>query len=251
MTKWLAKYNDVIIRFAFLIPIILVAIISISHVVTWYDMANPFLWAVYLSVAIEVAALAAIAAASVKVKGVSVWIVFGFVTLVQFIGNIFYSYTEIDVSSTLFKDWIELTYPIFEAIGSDMSDSISQRRWLALLEGGLLPIISLTCLHFFIQYESESEIDNKIEEVEDISEEAELVPEEQDKDELTDEEVEQLSELIKESPKPSAVLNKKDKEEILNNDLIKQTVKGLPDSIINVKPKISTLSNKMKRILRK
>jgi hypothetical protein len=27
------------------------------------------------------------------------------------------------------------------------------KRWLAFLEGGLLPIISLTSLHFFIKYE--------------------------------------------------------------------------------------------------
>ena len=42
-------------RTMFLIPIILVAGISISHVVTWYDIANPISWAVYLSIAIEVA----------------------------------------------------------------------------------------------------------------------------------------------------------------------------------------------------
>ena len=63
-------------RFMFLIPIILVAIISISHVVTWYDMANPIMWAVYLSVAIEIAAMTALVAASSRITS-GIWFMFG------------------------------------------------------------------------------------------------------------------------------------------------------------------------------
>jgi hypothetical protein len=85
------------------------------------------------------------------VKGFSVWLVFIIVTLIQFIGNIYFSYTEIDVTSKEFKDWAELTLPLFDSF-SDTTDLVSQRRLLAVLEGGLLPIISLTCLHFFIKY---------------------------------------------------------------------------------------------------
>ena len=95
--------------------------------------------------------MSSIAAASVKVKG-GVWLVFIIVTLVQFIGNIFFCYNEIDATSQQFKSWVELTGPIFESFGSDISDVIAQKRWLALLEGGLLPIISLASLHFFIKY---------------------------------------------------------------------------------------------------
>jgi hypothetical protein len=58
----------------------------------------------------------------------------------------------------LFVDWAELTAPLFEALGNDVSDVVSQRRFLALLEGGLLPLISLTCLHFFIQYGDQDEV---------------------------------------------------------------------------------------------
>jgi hypothetical protein len=157
MTEWIASNKKAIIRSAFLIPIFSVATISISHVVSWYDIANPISWAIYLSIAVEIAAMSAIAASSVKVKGFSVWFVFAIVTLIQFIGNIFYSYSEIDTTAKSFRDWSELTAPILEAMGSDLSDTTAQRRWLALLEGGLLPLISLTCLHFFIKY---GEIDN-------------------------------------------------------------------------------------------
>jgi hypothetical protein len=151
MITWIKQNKESIIRLAFLVPILSVAIISISHVVRWYDLANPMSWAIYLSIAVEVAALSSIAASSVRVKGFSVWFVFIIVTLIQFIGNIYFSYTEIDINSKEFKDWAELTFPLFDSF-SDTSDLVSQRRLLAVLEGGLLPLISLTCLHFFIKY---------------------------------------------------------------------------------------------------
>jgi len=65
-------------RAMFLLPILLVAAISISHVVSWYDMANPINWAIYLSIAIEVAAITALVAATNKIKG-GIWFMFGWV----------------------------------------------------------------------------------------------------------------------------------------------------------------------------
>jgi hypothetical protein len=139
-------------RTMFLVPILLVAGISISHVVSWYDIANPISWAIYLSIAIEIGAMSALVAATNKIKG-GVWFMFSLVTFIQMIGNIFFSYKEIDANGELFKYWMELTSPVWEALGSDTSDVIASKRWLAFLEGGLLPIISLTSLHFFIKYD--------------------------------------------------------------------------------------------------
>jgi hypothetical protein len=143
-------------RTMFLIPIFLVAGISISHVVGWYDIANPMSWAIYLSIAIEVGAMTALVAATNKIKG-GVWFMFGLITFIQMIGNIFYSYKEIDQNGELFKSWVELTGPIWEMIGSDTTDIPAMKRWLAFLEGGLLPIISLTSLHFFVKYDGKKE----------------------------------------------------------------------------------------------
>jgi len=139
-------------RFMFLIPILLVAAISISHVVTWYDIANPINWAIYLSIAIEIGAMTALVAATNQIKG-GVWFMFGLVTFIQMIGNIFYSYTEIDETGELFLSWVELTGPIWESLGTELTDTVGLKRYLAYLEGGLLPIISLTSLHFFVKYE--------------------------------------------------------------------------------------------------
>jgi len=38
-------------------------------------------------------------------------------------------------------------------MGTETTDLVGMKRWLAFLEGGLLPIISLTSLHFFVKYE--------------------------------------------------------------------------------------------------
>jgi hypothetical protein len=151
-------------RTMFLVPILLVAGISISHVVSWYDIANPINWAIYLSIAIEVGAMTALVAATNRIKG-GVWFMFGLVTLIQMIGNIFFSFKEIDSNGDLFKSWVELTSPLWEMLGSDPGDIISQKRWLAFLEGGLLPIISLTSLHFFTKYDR-----NKTDEKEEVKE---------------------------------------------------------------------------------
>ena len=111
--NWIVKNKFTIIRTLFLIPILLVAIISISHVISWYDLSNPISWAIYLSIAVEIAAMVSLAAATTKIKG-GVWFVFGIVTLIQFIGNIFFSYKEINPNDPQFKQWIELVGPLFE-----------------------------------------------------------------------------------------------------------------------------------------
>ena len=154
--KWIKNNPN---RAMFLLPILLVAGISISHVVSWYDMAKPINWAIYLSIAIEVGAITALVAATNRIKG-GIWFMFGIVTFIQMIGNIFYSFKEIDETGELFKSWIELTGPVWELMGTETTDLVGIKRWLAFLEGGLLPIISLTSLHFFVKYEKTEELVN-------------------------------------------------------------------------------------------
>jgi hypothetical protein len=148
----------------FLVPILLVAGISISHVVSWYNLANPISWAIYLSIAIEIGAMTALVAATNKIKG-GVWFMFGLITFIQMIGNIFFCYKEIDETGELFKSWMELTGPVWEMLGSKANDVIAMKRWLAFLEGGLLPVISLTSLHFFTKYDDGKTGNEKVTEV--------------------------------------------------------------------------------------
>jgi hypothetical protein len=152
--NWIQKNFKKIIYIAFLVPILAVAGVSISHVTTWYGLSNPFSWAIYLSVGIEIAALSAVAAISAKM-GKKVYIPFGIVTLIQFIGNIFFAYQYINVDSQQFKDWVELVDPVVSYLGVDSGDPIGHKRFLALFAGGMLPIISLSFLHMLVKFEEE------------------------------------------------------------------------------------------------
>lgn len=148
IARWIVTRNkDKVIRNSFLLPILLVVAISISHVTTWYDLGNPIAWAIYLSIAIEIFALASVSAASIKMNRFSIWFLFSLVTSVQIIGNVFFTYNDINVEGSFFKSWVELIQPAF----TDWTIT-DHKRLLALIQGGLLPIMSLTALHYYIKF---------------------------------------------------------------------------------------------------
>ena len=152
--NWFQQNFRKIIYVSFLIPIILVAVVSISHVTKWYGISNPFSWAIYLSIGVEVAALAALAAISAKM-GKKVYFPFGIVTLIQFIGNIFFAYQYIDINGVTFKDWVDLVDPLVSYLGVESGNMIAHKRFLALFAGGMLPLISLSFLHMLVKFEEE------------------------------------------------------------------------------------------------
>lgn len=154
MKVWFHKNYKTIIILAFLIPIITVAVVSISHVTQWYGISNPFTWAIYLSVGIEIAALSALAAISANM-GKKIYFPFGIVTLIQFIGNIFFAYSFIDVTASSFKSWVELVSPLLELTGVEPTDFIGHKRFLAFFSGGMLPLISLSFLHMLVKFSEE------------------------------------------------------------------------------------------------
>jgi hypothetical protein len=152
--NWVQKNFKTIIYISFLVPILTVAFVSISHVASWYGLSNPLSWAIYLSVGIEIAALSALAAISAQM-GSKVYFPFGIVTLIQFIGNIFFAYQYIDVDSQSFKDWVDLVDPFVSYLGVESGDFVGHKRFLALFAGGMLPIISLSFLHMLVKFEEE------------------------------------------------------------------------------------------------
>jgi len=160
MKTWFNRNYKTIIISTFLVPIITVAVVSISHVTKWYGISNPFIWAAYLSIGIEIAALSALAAISANM-GKKTYFPFGIVTLIQFIGNIYYSYYYIELGSKSFTSWVELTSPLIELMGVEPTDLISHKRFLAIFSGGMLPLISLSFLHMLIKFTEEDRIKNE------------------------------------------------------------------------------------------
>ena len=164
MREWLKRNLSNIIAFSFTIPILLVAFVSISHVTKFYELSNPISWAIYLSVGIEIAALAALAGVSAKFKSF-IYLPFGIVTFIQFIGNVYFAYSYIDDTSKPFLDWVNLMGSILEPMGLDSTDIVGHKRILALFSGGLLPLISLTFAHMLVVYTNKREEEVVVEEV--------------------------------------------------------------------------------------
>ncbi len=252
------------VRAMFLVPILLVMIVSISHVVTWYNLTNPFNWAIFVSVSVEIGAMASLIAVTKRIKG-GVFFMFGLVTFIQMIGNIFYSFSQIDSNGVLFKSWVELTSPLWEALGTEPGDDISMKRWLAFLEGGLLPIISLTSLHFFVKYdevkpkvegitegitEGVNEVENKVEEIPTTEDEIiddkridNLVDIQEEKIETTEIINEQLSEIIEEIGVEEIQNEVVEEDEIINNDnLLWSDTNNVVDDDNDNKPTTKRLS---------
>jgi cell division protein FtsL len=152
--NWIQKNFRTLIYVAFLVPIITVAIVSISHVTKWYGISNPLSWSIYLSIGVEIAALSALAAIAAQM-GKKVYFPFIIVTLIQFIGNIFFAYQYIDMNSQTFKDWVDMVDPVVQFLGVESGDLIGHKRFLALFAGGMLPIISLSFLHMLVKFEEE------------------------------------------------------------------------------------------------
>lgn len=163
MKNWFKRNLKNIIITSFIIPILLVAFVSISHVTTFYGISNPLSWSLYLSIAVEIAAISALAGLSVKM-GKFIYIPFGIVTIIQFIGNVFFSFNYIDESTDLFISWMEMTGTLLEPIGIEPNDVTTHKTILSLFSGGLLPLISLTFAHMLVKYTDSFEEMNTTEE---------------------------------------------------------------------------------------
>jgi len=94
--------------------------------------------------------------------GKKVYFPFAVVTVIQFIGNIFFAYSYIDIDGQLFKDWVGLVSPLVEFMGVDANDFVGHKRFLAFFAGGMLPIISLSFLHMLVKFTEEDRLNEKI-----------------------------------------------------------------------------------------
>jgi hypothetical protein len=232
--NWFQRNFKTIIYISFLVPILTVAFVSISHVTKWYGISNPFSWAIYLSVGIEIAALSALAAISARM-GKKVYFPFGIVTLIQFIGNIFFAYQYIDVNSQSFKDWVDMVDPIVSFLGVDSGDPVGHKRFLALFSGGMLPIISLSFLHMLVKFEEEDKNNS------------ELLPKNINIDSLSTEAGKKEFEFIEEKLNPSEEQLKMLEDELnkINEKKFGSLVETqVPDEIIKPEKKILTYARR-------
>ena len=229
MKHWLNQNFKALIIAAFLIPIITVAIVSISHVTKWYGISNPVSWAVYLSIGIEIAALSALAAISANM-GKKVYFPFAVVTLIQFIGNIFFAYTYIDINGQSFRDWVDLVAPLTELMGVDPTDLVGNKRFLAFFAGGMLPIISLSFLHMLVKFTEEDRLKENetppIKESESNPEDLKHFVDESVRLHLSEDDLKKLEEVLLNPPKPNEELKKDADEYERRGELLREIMKN-------------------------
>jgi len=234
--NWFQRNFKTIIYSSFLVPILTVAVVSISHVTQWYGISNPISWAIYLSIGIEIAALSALAAISARM-GKKVYFPFGIVTLIQFIGNIFFAYQYIDINSTSFKDWVDMVDPLVSYLGVESGNIIGHKRFLALFAGGMLPLISLSFLHMLVKFEeeekkkSETNLNGEKIDIDELSKvagklEAEMDTEiEKEKYKPSEEDIEKLDKFLKEVySEPKVIINEDEPISLTEKELKKTEV---------------------------
>jgi hypothetical protein len=250
MKVWFHKNYKTIIILAFLIPIITVAVVSISHVTQWYGISNPFTWAIYLSVGIEIAALSALAAISANM-GKKIYFPFGIVTLIQFIGNVFFAYSFIDVTASSFKSWVELVSPLLEITGVEPTDFIGHKRFLAFFSGGMLPLISLSFLHMLVKFsEGEKQVELPEKEEPEKINASDLIGE-ISRVRLSEDDLALLEKHLLNPPKPNEALVKAhDEYEKLQKASLKDEVTLSDEEIMERAQKIEfkRIAERMKRI---
>lgn len=137
------KATRIFIIGTFVILYLLVSIISTIHVIDFFLMSNPKWLAVSLAIAFEVgaaASLASIITLDKMNKGI-VWGLFILLTLMQAMGNTYYTYVHL----INFQGWIEL----FGLVDEEL---IYQKRVLSIVSGAILPIVALGFIKSLVDY---------------------------------------------------------------------------------------------------
>lgn len=140
MTK---KATHVFIITTFVTLYLLVSIISTIHVIDFFLMSNPKWLAISLAIAFEVgaaASLASIITLDKMNKGI-VWGLFILLTLMQAMGNTYYTYVHLNN----FQGWVEL-------FGLVEEELIYQKRVLSIVSGAILPIVALGFIKSLVDY---------------------------------------------------------------------------------------------------
>jgi hypothetical protein len=201
-----------------------------------------------LSVGIEIAAISALAAVSVRM-GNFIYFPFIIVTLIQMVGNIFFSFSFIEETSEGFKDWISMVGGLFENMGIDKTDISSHKLILSFLTGGLLPIISLTFAHMLVKF-SEQNKTIIIEEVK--KEEVNIKEEPKDLSEAIDEETyeEMKSKFVEKKLMEERDLKYKPTQDDLNklDDFLKLINYDGPKFESNTEEKITPSENEIEKL---
>ena len=193
---------------------ILVSLISTVHVIDFFEIANPRWMAITLAVAFEIGAAASLASLVIldKMNRTLVWALFISITLMQMQGNLYHAF----INMGDFTAWSEL----FDLIEED---PLFQKRVLAMVSAGILPLVALGFIKSLVDYIKPDEteeilsteankkhVEESIEQAKEIVKEVKKAPKKAAKPKKNPNDL--LAEATKrnEAKKRSNILNKKD-----------------------------------------
>lgn len=135
------------------------SLISMVHVIDFFEMSNPRSMSIILAVAFEIGAMASLASIIImdKMKKWIVWGLFILLTAFSAMGNTYFAYTHLEN----FQGWIEL-------FGLNEMELITQKRILAIISGATLPVVALGFIKALIDYIKPETKDNDISDISEI-----------------------------------------------------------------------------------
>lgn len=134
------------IKLLLFIPIIFVLIISLTHMTTWFSLSDTVGWAKFLGTAIVLITFSTMAAS--KFTNWS-FVAYLLIFIVELAGNYFHAFTNIDINSKEFMDWNTSIEPLLNLFIYEPDINV-KRRFLALLHGGILPVIGFIFFSFLL-----------------------------------------------------------------------------------------------------
>lgn len=131
------------IIFSFVSLYLLVSIISMIHVIDFFELSNNSTLAISLALAFEIGAAASLASVIVleKMNKTIVWGLFAILTLMQMMGNTYFTFVNLHD----YQGWIDL-------FALNEMEPLAQKRILAIVSGAILPIVALGFIKALIDY---------------------------------------------------------------------------------------------------
>lgn len=138
---------------SFVTLFLIVSFISTIHSITFFLIANEKWMSIFLAIAFEVGQLSALAAILVpnRLDMRIVWGLFIILTLFQIMNNVYYSFVYMQET---YKQWCEM-------FGLSNWTDLNQKRIVAFVQGGFLPILSIGFSKSLVDYLKEHKEDNK------------------------------------------------------------------------------------------
>ena len=127
----------------FVILWLFVSLISMIHVIEFFELSNPRSLAITLAIAFEVGGAASLASIIVldRMNKTIVWSIFILLALVMMMGNTYYAFVHLEN----YTGWIEL-------FGLQGESVIMQKRILSIISGAILPLIALGFIKALVDY---------------------------------------------------------------------------------------------------